>query len=161
LAKLEKSADVSINGYNDYLEALKKRHDYFADNGCSVSDHGLEKIDAEDYTEQEIKSIFDKIRSGQQLDETSVLKFRSAMLINFAEWDYEKGWVQQYHLGALRNNNSRRLQQLGADTGWDSIGDFSQARPLAKFLNALDKNDRLTKTILYNLNPADNEVMAT
>ncbi|TKK65829.1 glucuronate isomerase [Ilyomonas limi] len=161
VAKLEKSANTSIHNYNGYLEALKKRHDYFAENGCSVSDHGLEKIDAEDYTENEIKSIFDKIRSGRQLDEKEVLKFRSAMLITFAGWDHEKGWVQQYHLGAIRNNNSRMMQQLGADTGWDSIGDSPQARSLAKFLNTLDKGDKLTKTILYNLNPADNEVMAT
>jgi glucuronate isomerase len=83
------------------------------------------------------------------------------MLVHFAEWDWEKGWVQQFHLGALRNNNSRALQQLGADTGWDSIGDFSQGRPLARFLSRLDKEDKLTKTILYNLNPADNELMAT
>ena len=95
------------------------------------------------------------------MDEAEILKFQSAMLIQFAEWDHEKGWVQQYHLGAIRNNNSRMMQQLGADTGWDSIGDFSQAKPLAKFLNTLDKNDKLAKTILYNLNPADNEVMAT
>src|SRR5947209_12780432 len=83
------------------------------------------------------------------------------MLITFAEWDWEKGWVQQYHLGALRNNNSRMLQQLGPDTGWDSIGDFSQSRSLAKFLNRLDAKDQLTKTILYNLNPSDNELLAT
>jgi glucuronate isomerase len=83
------------------------------------------------------------------------------MLHLFAIWDHEKSWVQQYHLGALRNNNSRMLNQLGADTGWDSIGDFQQGRALSKFLNRLDTSDQLTKTILYNLNPADNELMAT
>ena len=83
------------------------------------------------------------------------------MLINLAEWDHEKDWVQQFHLGAIRNNNSKMMRQLGADTGWDSIGDFSQAKQLARFLNTLDKNNRLAKTIVYNLNPADNEVMAT
>ena len=89
-------------------------------------------------------------------------KFKSAMLIHFAEWDWEKGWVQQFHLGALRNNNSAGCcKQLGSDTGWDSIGDFSQARSLAKFLDKLDSNNKLAKTILYNLNPADNELMAT
>ena len=88
-------------------------------------------------------------------------KFKSAMLVTFAEWDWEKGWVQQYHLGALRNNNSRMLKQLGPDTGWDSIGDFSQARALSKFLNRLDTNNKLAKTIIYNLNPADNELIAT
>jgi glucuronate isomerase len=88
-------------------------------------------------------------------------KIKSAMLIEFAKWDHEKGWVQQYHLGALRNNNARMLSMLGQDTGWDSIGDFSQSRSLAKFLNKLDSTDQLAKTILYNLNPADNELMAT
>ena len=83
------------------------------------------------------------------------------MLIEFAKWDHEKGWVQQFHLGALRNNNARMLSQLGPDTGWDSIGDFSQSKALAKFLNTLDSTDQLAKTILYNLNPADNELMAT
>ena len=83
------------------------------------------------------------------------------MLVTFAEWDHEKGFVQQYHLGALRNNNSRMLKQLGPDTGWDSIGDFSQAKALAKFLNRLDTNNTLAKTIIYNLNPADNELFAT
>ena len=83
------------------------------------------------------------------------------MLVHFAEWDWEKGWVQQFHLGALRNNNTRMLQTLGTDTGWDSIGDFSQGRTLAKFLDKLDSNNKLAKTILYNLNPSDNELFAT
>ena len=98
---------------------------------------------------------------GNQPDHDEQLKFRSAMLLQFAEWDWEKGWVQQFHIGALRNNNSRMLQTLGKDTGWDSIGDFTQARSLAKFLDKLDRNNKLAKTILYNLNPADNELFAT
>ena len=159
--KVEAAANVSVSSYADYLTALKNRHDYFAANGASVSDHGLEQIYAEDYTEAEISNIFDKIRNGKTLDYTENLKFKSAMLIEFAKWDCEKGWVQQFHLGALRNNNVRMLSQLGPDTGWDSIGDFSQARALSKFLNKLDTTDQLAKTILYNLNPADNELMAT
>jgi glucuronate isomerase len=143
------------------LAALKKRHDYFAANSCTVSDHGLEEIYAEDYTQTEIVGIFAQVRSGGSLTLEEKKKFKSAMLVIFAEWDHEKGWVQQYHLGALRNNNSRMLQQLGPDTGWDSIGDFSQARALSKFLNRLDSNDKLAKTIIYNLNPADNELFAT
>ncbi len=161
LTKLEKAADVSISTYNDYLAALKKRHDFFAANYASVSDHGLEEIYAEDYTTTEIAGIFAKIRSGGALSYEENRKFKSAMLVTFAEWDHEKGFVQQYHLGALRNNNSRMLQQLGPDTGWDSIGDFSQAKALAKFLNRLDKENKLAKTIIYNLNPADNELFAT
>lgn len=159
--RIETVSGIAVSSYTDYLAALKSRHDFFATLGCTVSDHGLEEIYAEDYTESEIKNIFDNIRSGKMLSYSDNVKFKSAMLVEFAKWDCEKGWVQQYHLGALRNNNSRMLRQLGADTGWDSIGDFSQAKALARFLNKLDANDQLGKTILYNLNPADNELMAT
>ncbi len=158
--KLEEVTNTSIDSYDAYLSALKSRHDYFTANGCSVSDHGLEQIYAEDYTEEEISNIFQKIRAKQSISAEENLKFKSAMLFQFAVWGHEKGWVQQYHLGALRNNNARMLKQLGPDTGWDSIGDFSQGRQISKFLNKLDTEDRLAKTILYNLNPADNELMA-
>ena len=161
LTGLEKAADISISTYNDYLAALKKRHEYFAANHCSVSDHGLEEIYAEEYTATEVAGIFAKIRSGGALTLEENRKFKSAMLVTFAEWDWEKGFVQQYHLGALRNNNSRMLNQLGPDTGWDSIGDFSQAKALSKFLNRLDRDNKLAKTIIYNLNPSDNELFAT
>jgi glucuronate isomerase len=162
VAKVEAASNTSVgSSYSDYLSALKKQHDFFATMGCGVSDHGLEQIYAEDYTDTEIKNIFTKIRSGKELSPEENLKFKSAMLVEFARWDWEKGWVQQYHLGALRNNNSRMLKRLGPDTGWDSIGDFSQGRQIAKFLNRLDTDNQLAKTILYNLNPADNELMAT
>lgn len=161
LTKLEQASDISISTYNDYLAALKKRHDFFVNNGSAVSDHGLEEIYAEEYTSTEIAGIFAKIRSGGALTREENRKFKSAMLVNFAEWDWEKGFVQQYHLGALRNNNSRMMKQLGPDTGWDSIGDFSQARSLAKFLDRLDRNNTLARTIIYNLNPADNDLFAT
>ena len=159
--KLEAVCNVSIDGFSNYLSALKKRHDYFAENGCTVSDHGLEQLYAEDYTQEEIIAIFNKIRSGKELEFTEVLKFKSAMLYEFAFWDHEKGWVQQYHIGALRNNSSRAYREIGPDTGYDSIGDFSQAKNLSKFLNKLDSTNQLTKTIIYNLNPADNELIAT
>ncbi len=159
--KLESVTNTSISSYDTYLSALKSRHNYFAENGCSVSDHGLEQVYAEDYTDEEIKNIFQKIRAKRSISQEENLKFKSAMLFQFAVWDHEKGWVQQYHLGALRNNNARKLKQLGPDTGWDSIGDFNQGRALSKFLNRLDSEDRLAKTIIYNLNPADNELIAT
>ncbi len=159
--QVETAANVSVTTYNDYLSALKNRHLFFVQNGAKVTDHGLEEIFAEDYTDTEINTIFDKIRLGNELTLIENRKIKSALLYKFAEWDFEVGFVQQYHLGALRNNNTRRLSQLGADTGWDSIGDFSQAKAMAKFLNRLDGNNTLAKTIIYNLNPADNEVFAT
>jgi glucuronate isomerase len=161
LSRLESASGISIGNFQTYLDALKSRHDFFASSGCTVSDHGLEEIYADDYIDNEIESIFNSIRSGKDLNEAERRKFKSAMLIQFAEWDWEKGWVQQFHLGALRNNNSRMLRQIGADTGGDSIGDFPQAKSMSKFLGRLDDNNKLAKTILYNLNPADNEVMAT
>lgn len=159
--KLQAVAGTAINTIDAYLWALKGRHDYFAANGGRLSDHGLEQVYAEDYTDAEIADIFIKIRNNQSLDATEALQFKSAMLHNFALWNHEKGWVMQLHLGALRNNNARGLSELGPDTGWDSIGDFSQGRALSKFLNRLDTTNQLSKTILYNLNPADNELMAS
>ena len=159
--KLESVTNLSVSSFEDYLFALQNRHDFFASMGCSVSDHGLEEIYVEDFTGQEIVSIFAKVLGGKDLNVLEQRKFKSCMLLHFAELDWEKGWVQQYHLGALRNNNSRMLSKLGPDTGWDSIGDFSQAAALSKFLNKLDSEDKLAKTIIYNLNPADNELMAS
>lgn len=159
--KLSSVSGMVVHEFADYLLALKSRHDFFATVGCKVSDHGLEEIYAEDYTENEIKIIFDRLLKGEDLCLKCQRQFKSAMLVYFAEWDHEKGWVQQFHLGALRGNNSRMLAELGPDTGWDSIGTFDQAKSLSAFLNGLDSRNKLTKTILYNLNPADNEVMAT
>ena len=159
--KLEKASGLSVTSYQSYLDALKQRHDFFATMGCSVSDHGMEYIYADDYTDEEIIAIFNKIRNGRELTSAERTKFKSAMLYVFAIWDHEKNWVQQFHLGALRNNNIRLLESCGPDTGWDSTGDFQQARALTKFLGRLDSTNQLAKTILYNLNPADNELMVT
>ncbi|HVY74117.1 MAG TPA: glucuronate isomerase [Puia sp.] len=161
LEKLESCSGISILTHAHYLDALKSRHDFFHQSGCCLSDHGLEELPDEAYTEKEIETIFNQVRSGNTVSKTDVQKFKVDTLLRLAEWDHEKGWVQQFHLGALRNTNSRLLNALGPDTGFDSIGDFSQGRGLCGFLNRLDKNNRLAKTILYNLNPADNELMAT
>lgn len=152
---------ITISSFDDMILALRKRQDFFAEQGCKLSDHGIEEFYAEDYTDVEIKAIFNKVYGGQELTYQEVLKFKSAMMVFFAEMDWEKGWTQQFHYGAIRNNNTRLFNQLGADTGFDSIGTFSTAKAMSKFLNRLDTNNKLAKTILYNLNPADNEVIAT
>ncbi len=160
IEKLSATCDMEITNFPRYIEALRQRHDYFHQNGCRLSDHGLETVYAEDYTESEIKKIFEKILQSKKPDLTEALKFKSAMLVEFALMDHEAGWVQQFHLGALRNNNTRLLKTLGPDTGFDSIGDFEIARSLSKFLDRLDAGNQLAKTILYNLNPRDNELIA-
>ncbi|NCB69889.1 MAG: glucuronate isomerase [Bacteroidia bacterium] len=154
-------SDTKISAFDDMILALRKRQDFFAAQGCKLSDHGIEEFYAEDYTEAEIKAIFNKIYGGKELTHEEILKFKSAMMVIFAEMDWEKGWTQQFHYGAIRNNNTRLFNQLGPDTGFDSIGTFNTAKAMSKFLNRLDTNNKLAKTILYNLNPADNEMIAT
>jgi glucuronate isomerase len=150
-----------IQDLSTYKKAIGERHDYFHAFGGRLSDHGLEHIYAEDYTEEQIAKIFGQLISGANVSDHEKWQFKSAMLVYFAHLDHAKGWTQQFHLGALRNNNARLLGSLGPDTGFDSIGDFEQAKPLSKFLNHLDSTNQLAKTILYNLNPGDNELLAT
>ena len=152
---------VAINTYVDLQTALRNRIEFFNTNGCKLSDHGLDQIYFEEFTESEVAAIFKKKRENRIITPEEALKFQSAVLLFLTETYHEFGWVQQFHLGALRNNNARMHRILGPDTGWDSIGDYPQAQKLSGFLNALDSKDKLTKTIIYNLNPADNEVMAT
>jgi len=161
LEQLGQAADVEIHNWSTLKEALKKRHDFFHSMGCRLSDHGLETVYTNKYTSTEIKSIFNKVLIKADLKQKEVNKFKSAVLAFLAKMDHEKGWTQQFHLGALRNNNSRMMRELGPDTGFDSMGDFEMAKPLSRFLDSLDTEDKLTKTILYNLNPRDNELFAT
>ena len=161
LKKLGKAAKTEINSYSALKKALRVRIEYFEANGCKLCDHGLNYIPFEEYTESEIDSIFKKRLEGQEVSEREAHKFKTAILLYLSETYHEFGWVQQFHLGALRNNNKRMLKKLGPDTGWDSIADYSQAENLSKFLDTLDGKDKLTKTIIYNLNPADNEIFAT
>jgi glucuronate isomerase len=158
---LEKATNMSIGSFSDLCNALKNRIAYFHKNGCKLCDHGLDHIYFENFTESEVNSIFKRKREHKEINKEEVLKFQSAILLFLSETYHEYGWVQQFHLGALRNNNARMHRILGPDTGWDSIGDYPQAQKLSAFLNALDSKDKLAKTIIYNLNPADNEVMAT
>lgn len=159
--KLAQVAGQDIKSYNDLLEVLRKRHDFFHEQGSRLSDHGLLTMYAADYTEKEVKSIFEKVRGGNDLNEEEQEKIKSAMLYEFALMDYEKGWVQQFHVSAMRNNNTRMFGQLGPDTGFDSIADVTVANPMSRFFDKLAQDQKLTKTIIYNLNPKDNAVMAT
>ena len=161
MAQLEKAAGMDINAFGDLIAALDKRHEFFHENGCRLSDHGLDTAFAEDYTAEEIAAIFVKIRGGVKLTAEEILKFQSCMLYEFGVMDHKRGWTQQFHIGAQRNNNTRLFKKLGPDTGFDSIGDVPVAAPLAKLLDRLDMENKLTKTILYNLNPRDNELYAT
>ncbi len=161
LDKLEAASDTNIHAFNDLLFALQKRHDFFHENGCRLSDHGLDTFYAEDYTQTEIDGIFQQLRKGKDLTQLERDKFKSAMLIHFAVMDDEKGWTQQFHIGAQRNVNRRMFEKLGPDKGFDSINDPVYGEKMGKFFGTLDKNNNLTKTILYNLNPRDNELLAT
>ena len=141
--------------------ALKKRHDYFHAAGCRLSDHGLDTFLFGDFTEEDVKRIFIKVRSGDNLSCEELTKLQSALLLEFGRMDAEKGWTQQLHIGALRNNNSKMFKAVGVDAGFDSIGDERYARQISGFLDALNNEDKLPKTIIYNLNPRDNEMLAT
>lgn len=159
--KLQTASNVSITDFSSFLAAIKNRHDFFSETGGKLSDHGLNHIYATDYSDAEISKIFADILAGKTISEQQKNQFKSAMLVHLAHLDHAKGWVQQFHLGALRNNNARLLNALGPDTGFDSMGDFSQAANLSKFLNQLDSTNQLAKTILYNNNPVDNASFAT
>ncbi|MDR2130445.1 MAG: glucuronate isomerase [Odoribacteraceae bacterium] len=163
-AYVEKLSEVSgtrIDTFDDLIAALRARHDFFAAAGCRLSDHGIEEFYAEKYTAKEIATLFNKVYGGTALTPDEVLKFKSAMLVEFAIMDWEKGWTQQFHYGAIRNNNTKMFRLLGPDTGFDSIGEFNTAQAMARFLDTLALQGKLTKTILYNLNPCANEVIAT
>lgn len=160
--RLAEAAGISIATFDDLREALGKRHDFFAAHGCRLSDHGLPVFYAEPYTDAEVRSIFRKVYAeGKMLTEEEIGKYKSALLVLFGEMDWEKGWAQQFHFGALRNTNSRMWQAVGPDTGFDSIGEGHTAASLARFLDRLDREGKLAKTILYNLNPSANEMVAT
>ena len=161
LDKLAAVTGSALDHFIDLLDALQQRVDYFHARGCRLADHGLEQMYAESFTDEEVNLIFQKVRLGGELEGIEKRKLASSLLLHLGQMYHEKDWTQQFHLGAMRNNNARMLAQLGPDTGFDSIGDYAQAQALSRFLDRLDRDNRLTRTILYNLNPNDNEVMAT
>lgn len=161
LHKLSQAAGISVSSYQDLIEALKKRQKFFNEMGCKLSDHGMESFYAEEYTEAEVNKIFKKVRSGKKLEESELLKLKSALIFDLGVMNHDYGWTQQFHVGPLRNNNEKMFKEIGPDTGFDSIGDLPIAKPMSNYFSNLVMNNSLTKTIVYNLNPRDNEVMAT
>lgn len=161
IAKLADVAGMRIETFADLIAALQKRHDFFASVGCRLSDHGLGGFYADEYTPEEVDAIFRKVTSGKELTDIEISKFKSAMLVEFAVMDHDADWTQQFHYGALRNNNTRMMRLLGPDTGFDSIGDFTVGEQMSRFFDRLALRDKLPRTIIYNLNPRDNEMVAT
>jgi glucuronate isomerase len=161
LIRLELVYGIEIRNYDTLIEALDKRHGFFHEMGCRLSDHGLDRFYFSSFTTQEIDSIFKKLLKGEIISSEEAEKYKTAVMLELCRLNNKRGWTQQFHVGALRNSNSRMFRQMGPDTGWDSIGAVQDPLKISKFLSELDNNEQLTKTIIYNLNPADNEMMIT
>lgn len=161
IERLSKAADMPISTYDDLMEAAYRRIEYFHDAGCRISDHAIDSVPYENVAEAEVRGIFKKALTGAPLSQNEVDAYKSHTLIRLGEMYSKKNWAMQIHIGALRNNNSRMFEKLGADTGFDSISDYCIAAPLAKLLDAMETKDCLPKVILYTLNPKDNYVLGT
>jgi glucuronate isomerase len=162
LEKLSAASGITINSFQSLIAALENRIEFFHSLGCKLSDHGLEQLYfPEDKQAFSAETIFTKLLKKEMLSKPEIQYIKYATLVELGRRYHQKGWTQQFHLGALRNTNERMLRMLGPDTGFDSIGDFTQAVALSRFLNELDNSNQLAKTILYNLNPGDNEIMGT
>jgi len=161
IKKLEQSVGFSITDFSILIKALKDRHDFFHEMGCRISDHGHNTFYSENYTAEEVDLIFQTAINGKSLSDLEINKYKSAVLFELASMNKAKSWAQQFHVGAIRNNNDKMLQELGPDQGFDSLGDLVMAENMSKFFGKLSKYDSLTKTIVYNLNPRDNEMFAS
>jgi glucuronate isomerase len=161
LNRLELVCGIEIRNFDTLVGALDKRHTFFHDMGCRLSDHGLDRFYHSLFTAQGINSIFKKLLKGEIISSEEAEKYKTAVMLELCRLNHKRGWTQQFHVGALRNGNSRMFRQMGPDTGWDSIGTTQDPLKMSRFLSELDKNEQLAKTILYNLNPADNEMMIT
>ncbi len=159
--RLQAAANIEIRDFAGFQDALRQRHDFFHQMGGRTSDHGLSYAYAQPALNAEADAIFDRVREGVAATPDEQHRFAANLMLLFGHLDAEKGWTKQLHLGARRNNNSRRLKELGPDTGWDSIGDWPQADALGGYLDRLEQENALPKIIVYNLNPADNYVIAT
>lgn len=158
---LENASGIEIKSFSSLINAIESRHAFFHKMGCRSADHGVKWLNADDYSEAEINNLLTKVLSGKNLDTKEVSQFRSAVLYETALLNHKRGWVQLLHFGAMRNNNTRLFKKLGPDTGFDSIGDYSQAESLSKFLDRLDQTNQLAKTVLFNMNPRDNAMIAS
>jgi glucuronate isomerase len=161
IQKLEHTSGIEIRTFEALVEALDKRHMFFHEMGGRLSDHGLDRFYYDDFKAQEVDKIFKKLLKGDTISVEEVEKYKTATMLELCRMNHKRGWTQQFHVGAMRNNNARMFRNMGPDTGWDSIGVPQDAFKMSKFLSALDNSDQLAKTILYNLNPADNEMMIT
>ncbi|MEI6049262.1 MAG: glucuronate isomerase [Bacteroidota bacterium] len=161
ILNLEQVSGIEIKNFESLIQAVDSRHDFFHEAGGRLSDHGLDRFYFTGFTASEISKILKKLLKGECLSTDEAEKYKTATMLELCKMNHKRGWTQQFHVGAMRNNNARMFRQMGPDTGWDSIGIVQDALKMSKFLNALDDNDHLAKTILYNLNPADNELMIT
>ena len=161
ISKLEQIAGAEIKNFDALVEIIDNRHKYFHDMGCRLTDHGLDRFHFTGFTISEVDSIFRKLLDGENISADESEKYKTAILLEICRLNHKRNWTQQFHIGALRNNNARMFMKMGPDTGWDSIGSVQDPKKMSDFLNMLDKDDKLARTILYNLNPADNEMMIT
>jgi glucuronate isomerase len=161
IEKLEKATGSTINNFDTLVEAIDNRHKFFHEHGSRLSDNGLDRFYFASFTTVEANNIFQKILKGESLTCEEAEKYKYAVMLEICRMNHKRGWTQQFHVGAMRNNNVRMFRIMGPDTGWDSIGVSQDALKMSKFLSALDNTEQLAKTILYNLNPADNEMMIT
>ncbi len=159
--KLGEVSGLNIANFSTLIEALDKRHKFFHENGGRLSDHGLDRFYFSPFTEEEINKAFKKLVAGEKLAFDESEKLRTAIMLELCRMNHARGWTQQFHVGAMRDNNARMFRRMGPDSGWDSIGISQDAQKISKFLSTLDDSDQLAKTILYNLNPADNEMTVT
>lgn len=159
--KLSEISEITIEDFSSLMDAIENRHKHFHDNGCKISDHGLTLLHATNYSDNDLEEIFRKLLSKQPISDIEISKFKSAFLYEVGKLNYKRGWVQQFHIGAIRNVNTRLFNNLGLDIGCDTIGDYNVGKDLAKFLDHLDQSDELAKTVIYNLNPRDNELFAS
>jgi len=161
ISKLEQACGKDIRNFSSLVEALDDRHKFFNKMGTKASDHGLDRFYFTAFTGSEVEKIFRKLLKGEMISEDEAEKYKTAIMMELCRMNHKRGWTQQFHVGAMRNNNLRMFRLMGPDTGWDSIGISQDALKMSKFLGMLDNTNQLARTILYNLNPADNEMMIT